>query len=240
MGTRQTPITLTSGAGTALFGAAGIAVGLGFAALAAVRRNRPIHSVGTVVSGRLVIDAPGTTGSALFDAVGETPLIARLSRSASWPVQLPDIMGLALRIPGGGHSGGPADLLFASTGTGRLTRYMLQLRTSTASGPLTTMFPLVGSQGNIVFRLDPDRDPESRHRYQLSCSRNSGPWSVLGGVSLEPSREPTQRSNDPAGPDDPELRFRPVAQPPTGLSTPAWLRGVRGPAYAISRRVWHA
>lgn len=236
MGTEQIPTTLARGAGIALSAAAGVAAGLGFAALGAARQNRPIHSVGTVVSGRLVVDAPGATGSSLFDTAGETPLIARLSRSASWPVELPDIMGLALRIPGGGHDGGTADLLFASTGTGRLTRYLLLLRTSMAAGPLTTMFPLCGVQGNIVFRLD----PQPGENYQLSYSRDSQPWVGLGQVSLEPSGEPSQRSNDPAGSDDPALRFRPVAYPPTGLSVPAWLRAVRAPAYGISRAVWHA
>jgi hypothetical protein len=204
--------------------------------IGAVRRNRPIHSVGTVLPGTLVIDAHGTTGSVLFDTAGKTSLVARLSRSASWPVELPDIIGLALRIPGGGPHGGPADLLFASTGTGRLTRYLLQLRTSAAAGPLTTMFPLAGPAGNIVFRLD----PEPHHHYRLSYSRNSGSWQALGRVSLEPPREPLQRSSRDAGPDDARLRFRPVAHPPAGLATPTWFRAARSPAYGMARFIWHA
>lgn len=236
MGTEKTPSNLARVSGTAVFGAVGVAAGVGFAVLGVLRRNRPIHSVGTVVPGRLVIDTPGTTGSALFDASGETPLIARLSRSASWPVELPDIIGLAVRIPGGGHYGGEADLLFASTGTGWLTRYILQLRTSAGAGPLTTMFPLTGVEGNIVFRLD----PEPHDHYRLSYSPNSGPWRGLGRISLEPSGEPSQRSNDPAGSDDPTLRFRPVANPPIRLNVPAWLRAVRAPAYGAARITWHA
>ncbi|WP_141566133.1 hypothetical protein [Citricoccus sp. CH26A] len=149
---------------------------------------------------------------------------------------LPDVIGLALRIPGGGPSGRPADLLFASTGTGRFTRYVLRLHTAAATGPLTTMFPLTGTQGNIVFRLD----PEQGHHYRLSYSRSSGPWRGLGRVSLESPPEPIQRSSHPAGPDDPELRFRPVAHRPTGLTVPAWLRTARAPAYSIARLVWHA
>lgn len=236
MGPEKISAPLVRLSGTAVLGAVGVAAGLGFAVLGALRRNRPIHSVGTVVPGTLIIETPGSMGSALFDDAGETPLIARLSRSASWPVALPDIMGLALRIPGGGHDGGPADLLFASTGTGRVTRYVLQLRTSEGDGPLTTMFPLTGAEGNIVFRLDPE--PENHHR--LSYSRNSGPWQNLGRVALEPSGEPSQRSNDPAGSDDPQLRFRPVANPPAGLSVPSWLRAVRAPAYGAARVAWHA
>ncbi len=235
MRTKQTSITLARGAGTALFGAAGLAFGVGFGVLGSVRRNRPIHSVGTVMPGTLVIDAPSTTGSSLFDTPGETPVIVRLSRSASWPVQLPDIMGLALRIPGGGHHGGAADLLFASTGTGRLTRYVLQFRASTATGPLTTMFPLTGPEGNIVFRLD----PELHDHYRLFSSRNSGPWQALGWVSLESPRKPGQRSNHPDGSDDAQLRFRPVKHPPAGLTTPTWLRAARAPAYSIARFTGH-
>lgn len=222
------------GAGIAVFGTAGLAMGIGLGVIGAVRRNRPIHSVGTVVPGTLVIDAPGTTGSPLFDTAGEMPLVARLSRSASWPVRLPDIMGLALRVPAGGSHGGPADLLFASTGTGQITRYLLQLRAPEATGPLTTMLPLAGPEGSIVFRLD----PEPQHHYRLSFSRHSGAWLPLGRVSLEPPREPVQRSNRPAGPDDAQLRFRPVAQPPAGLAMPAWLAAARSPAYGIARCVW--
>lgn len=235
---KETPphINLARGAGAVVFGAAGLALGAGLGVIGAVRRNRPIHAVGAVVPGNLVIDAPGTTGSALFDAAGETPLIARLSRSASWPVSFPDIIGLALRIPGGGSDGGAADLLFASTGTGRLTRYMLQFHTSAATGPMTTMLPLSGPEGNIVFRLDPG----PQNQYQLSYSRYSGPWLALGRVSLETPREPIQRSSRPAGPDDAQLRFRPVAQPPSGLIMPMWQRAARSPAYGIARFVWHS
>ncbi|GAA4284502.1 hypothetical protein GCM10022261_20330 [Brevibacterium daeguense] len=237
---------------TALAGTAGLALGAALGALGAIRRNRPVHSVGSVVPGTLVVDAPGSTGSPLFDTAGEAPVTARLSRSASWPIQLPDVMGVALRVQGGGRRGGPADLLFASTGTGVLTRYVLQLHSRVTEGPLTTMLPLAGPEGNIVFRLDPDgaNDPDASHEhgakhFRLSYSRNSGPWEPLGEVVLsadggagEASIEPTQRSDDPAGPDDPHLRFRPVAQTPAGLVTPPWLRAARAPAYGIARLVW--
>lgn len=235
MGTRTTASNFARGAGTALVGVGGVAFGIGFGALGKVRQNRPIHSVGTVVPGTLRITAPGSVGSALFDTEGQSALIARSSRSASWPANLPDIMGLALRIPGGGPEGADADLLFASTGTGRFTRYVLQLRKRASAGPLTTMLPLNGPEGNIVFRLD----PESPGHFRLSYSRNSGPWRAVGGILLEEPGEPTQRSNTPGGADDPQLRFRPVAQPPTGLSTPRWLRAVRAPSYGIARSAWN-
>jgi hypothetical protein len=221
--------------GVGLGALAGAGLGLGLGALGVLRRNRPIHTVGTVVPGRLVIDTPGRTGSPLLDTAGATELVARVSRSASWPVALPDVNGLALRIPGGGPDGGPADVLFSSTGTGRFTRYLLWPRVSASAGPLTTMFPLTGRAGNIVLRLDPGPG----HRYRLSSSRNSGPWRPLGTVSLQ-EPEALQRSSRPAGPDDPRLRFHPVARPPAGLAMPAWLRAARAPAYGLARRVWHA
>ena len=69
------------GIGLGALGGAGLGLGLG--ALGVLRRNRPIHTVGTVVPGRLVIDTPGRTGSPLLDTAGATGLVARLSRSAS-------------------------------------------------------------------------------------------------------------------------------------------------------------
>ena len=223
------------GVGVGLGALAGAGLGLGLGVLGALRRNRPIHTVGTVVPGCLVIDSPGATGAPLLDTAGATELVARLSRSASWPVALPDVNGLALRIPGGGPDGGPADVLFSSTGTGRFTRYLLRPRTSATAGPLTTMLPLSGPAGNIVLRLDAGPG----YRYRLSSSRNSRPWRPLGTVSLQ-EPEGLQRSSHPTGPDDPRLRFHPVAHPPAGLATPAWLRAARAPAYGLARRIWHA
>lgn len=86
MGTKATASKFSRGAGTALFGVAGVALGIGFRVLGKVRQNRPVHSVGTVVPGMLVIPAPGAVGT-----------------------------GLALRIPCAGTSSTDADLLFAST-----------------------------------------------------------------------------------------------------------------------------
>lgn len=226
---------LLRSSGVALLGAAGIAAGIGFGAVAVLRRNRPIHSVGAVVSGRLTIESPARIGSPVFDAAGDTPLVARLSRSASWPVELPDIMGLALRIPAGGSDGGPADLLFASTGTGKFTRYVLQLRSTVSNAALTTMLPLASPAGNIVFRLD----PEQENHYRLCYSQSSQPWLPLGRVSLTPLGEPLQRSNTADGLDDAGLRFRPVAHPPAGLTVPRWIAAVRAPAYRFARAAWH-
>lgn len=212
-----------------------MALGAALGMVGAVRRSRPVHSVGTVVPGTLIVNAPADIGSPLFDSAGRMPATVRLSRSASWPTRLPDVIGIAVRIPGGGEHGGPADLLFASTGTGALSRYVLQLHSSATGGPLTTMLPLTGPAGTVVFRLDPD-EPD---RYRLSCSRSSGPWEPLGELVLAAASEPAQRSNHPAGLDDPGLRFRPVANTPSGLRTPPWLRAARAPAYGIARLVWH-
>jgi len=65
----------------------------------------------------------GGTGAAWLDDAGEDDVVVRLSRAVGLPPPAPDVFGLALRVPTAGGRYG--DLLFASTGLGRLTRFTL-------------------------------------------------------------------------------------------------------------------
>src|SRR5689334_3293962 len=54
-----------------------------------------------------------------LDDPGRDDVVVRLSRGAGLPAPLPDLLGLAIRLPGDGD---PVDLLLTSTGRGALTR----------------------------------------------------------------------------------------------------------------------
>src|SRR5690242_17282611 len=108
----------------ALADAGGVVLAATLSAVAAVRRAaKPLHPEGAVVLGRLErTGAQPGTGVPWLDDAGVDEVFVRRSRAVGLPDSLPDIHGLAVRVPvGPGH----ADLLFASTGRGLVTRFLL-------------------------------------------------------------------------------------------------------------------
>jgi hypothetical protein len=139
------------------------------------------------------------------------------------PAPLPDIDGLALRLVVDDRD---ADLLLASTGTGRWTQHLLAPHRSGAVVPLTTLFPFETGAGRVVLGLFPADREAAPPAYDLRASIASGPWRPLGHLTLEPL---------PAE-DQPALRFDPIGNTPPGLTThPAVVR-LRDPAYVAARR----
>ena len=57
--------------------------------------------------------------------------VVRLSRGAGPPAPLPDLLGLAIRLPSAGSA--PVDLLLTTTGRGPLGRLLPALRRDTAA-----------------------------------------------------------------------------------------------------------
>jgi hypothetical protein len=80
----------------------------------AVRGARVFHPHGATRACRLHVDGGGQWGSALLDEPATHEGVVRLSRGAGLPRPLPDVEGLALRLPGLGLDGSPLDLLINS------------------------------------------------------------------------------------------------------------------------------
>lgn len=211
--------------------AGGVAVGQVlrgvFGVVAVVRGAKPLHPRGELRRSTLVVDpAPGsTTGVALLDTPATHHCLVRPSRSMGLPRPLPDIEGMALRVPG---PDGAGDLLFASTGAGSVSRHCLTLRRSHAHGPLTTLLPVRSPTGPLVLGLFPRPpaqgvDPDE---YDLRVARPGGDWRAIG----------TLRVGDLASDeDDPPVRFDPVVFPVPGLEHYPALAQVRGLAYQGAR-----
>jgi hypothetical protein len=87
------------------------ALGLG----TAVRGARVFHPHGASHAVRVVVEGSGEQwGCALLDRPAEHEGLVRLSRGLGLPSPLPDVEGLALRLPGLGVGGAPLDLLVNS------------------------------------------------------------------------------------------------------------------------------
>lgn len=200
---------------------------VGGAALAAATRTlaalrparKPLHPDGDVLPGRLVrggSDRP--TGVPWLDEPGEDEVDVRLSRAIGLPRVLPDVHGLALRVYG---EAGAADLLFATTGTGRLSRFVLTASRHPQGRPLTTLLPYATRTGPLLLGAE----GIGATTYVLSWARPAGEWHAFGVLRLTGART-----------DDPALSFDPVLRQLPGLRQYDAVARLREPAYVRARR----
>ena len=181
--------------------------------------RKPLHPDGAVVQGRILrrgSDVP--TGVAWIDDEGQDDVVVRRSRAIGLPQSLPDIHGLAIRVHG---AGGEGDLLFATTGLGRVTRFMLTASRRPRSRPLTTLLPYDTDSGPVLLAAE-GVEPGS---YDLSWARPSGEWHLFGVLLMSTTRC-----------DDLEISFDPVRRQIPGLRQYPSVRRLRAPAYLRARR----
>jgi hypothetical protein len=181
--------------------------------------RKPLHPDGEVVQGRIHrrgSDVP--TGVPWLDDEGEDDVVVRRSRAIGLPRSLPDIHGLAVRVQA---DGGDGDLLFATTGFGRITRFVLTACRQPRSRPLTTLLPYDTDSGALLLAAD-GTEPGS---YDLSWARPSGKWHLFGVLLLSTTRS-----------DDSEISFDPVRHQIAGLRQYPSVRRLRAPAYLRARR----
>ncbi|MBA2952683.1 hypothetical protein GON03_21915 [Nocardioides sp. MAH-18] len=181
---------------------------------------KPLHPDGEVYAGGLA--RRGTafgphTGVPWIDEPGADDVVVRLSRAVGLPDGVPDIHGLALRVLG---PDGPADVLFANTGTRRLTRFALTASRHPRARPMTTLLPYRAPSGPVLLRVD-SAGPGS---YELSWARPSSRWHPFATLHVD------ERLGDPT------VSFDPIVHRLPGLAQyPAVLR-LREPAYRRARR----
>ena len=183
---------------------------------------KPLHPRGSVVGGTLHrFGADNKAGAAWLDQAGDDHVLVRQSRAVGLPAPVPDIFGLAIRVPT--EAGRPGDLLFASTGLGRLTRFTLTPARSPYARPMTTLLPYRTPAGAVLLSaVFPDE-----HKVALAWAVGAGPWHPIAELLLH---------GDPADEADLRLSFDPVENLLPGLETYEWVRRLREPAYATARR----
>jgi hypothetical protein len=208
---RTGSLASTSG-GTALAGAVRV--------LAALRPAlKPLHPRGEVVAAvlRRTGEAP-PTGVPWLDEPGSDEVLVRRSRAVGLPDGLPDIHGLALRVPC--EAGGHGDILMATTGTGRLGRFVLTASRSPYARPMTTLLPYRTPGGPVTLAAVAAGD----HAYELAHASVGGSWHRFADLVLG-----TPRAADAL------VSFDPVQNTVTGLENYPWVRRLREPAYRTAR-----
>ncbi|CAQ01241.1 hypothetical protein ACR8AL_05805 [Clavibacter sepedonicus] len=204
------------------------------------RRPRPLHPHGVALAGTLTpVAGRAASGLAGLDGL-DAPLEvdARFSRGGGLPAALPDVLGLALRIPDSG--GTTVDVLLASTGLSPAGRFLLAPHRSVSGACLSTLMPYRGSAGPVLLGVLVDADPPLPAgaddlgralatrpvRMRLVHATPRGLWHVAARIEL---------AHDSAGPLDTATRADPVLAAPPGDTTYPWTRRLRSPGYRIAR-----
>lgn len=188
--------------------------------------TKPLHPRGDVVVGTLVrTENVRRSGVRWLDTAGTDDVLVRVSRAVGLPPPLPDVHGIAIRVPVGGDH---ADLLFASTGEGPLTRFVLLPGREIGTRPLTTLLPYRGPRGPIFLGCRPigraTDDAASPRSFALLWSHRLGDWVEFARLEL----------SDSSGA-DPSISFDPITNPLPGLPPYGWVRRLREPAYRAAR-----
>jgi hypothetical protein len=219
-------MSVLASAGSSAASVGGRAIGAVFGAVSSLRpAAKPLHPVGSVSTG--VLRRRGSaqrSGVPWLDEPGEEQVLLRLSRSVGLPPPVPDVFGLALRVPTDAPGGpGHGDLLFSGTGRGPLSRFLLVPSLSARSRTLGTLLPYRTPVGPVVLVAE----PRGATAFDLSWACGRGPWVRFATVEVDPDAEA-------AG--DAPLSFDPVRNTVPGLEVYGWVRRLREPSYRTARR----
>ncbi len=200
-----------------------------------------MHPTGVLCSGTLhVAGRDAAWGVPWLDRHASYPAIVRWSHALGTPRRLPDALGLAVRVEDAGGPDRPLDLLFTSSGTGRLGRHVPLLRPDALTGAYSTL--LTYRTGSASGCSPPSRCSIRPTRHGRRCGRNSP--AVPSGSGCAPPRaaSPGSRSRPSPWkrsiplPRETTVSYDPVAHSLPGLCPAGRLNRLRDAAYAGSRR----
>src|SRR3954454_25076140 len=188
--------------------------------IAARPAAKPLHPRGDLVRGTLRrFGREEKTGATWLDDGGQDRVLVRVSRAVGLPSGVPDIHGLALRVPrADGHGG----LLFASTGLGRVARSPLTAAGSPRGRAMTTLLPYRTPAGGVLLSAVFHDDAEVR----LAWAIRAGAWPPFARLMLD---------DEPLDQGDTHVSFDPVGNLLPGLENYRWVQLLMEPSYATAR-----
>src|SRR5215207_894010 len=199
-----------------------------FGAVSRLRATaKPLHPYGRLL--RATVHRNGLEeplGVPWIDQGGTSQAQVRLSRAIGLPDNVPDIHGLALRLPL--ETGGHADLLFATTGLGMVSRIVLLPGMGPESHAYSTLLPYRTPTGPLLLAAKPNDD--DANVFTLSCARPGGSWRPFAYVEIAQQAQDEDTGNA-------SVSFDPVANQLPGLAQYDWARRLRAGSYAVARRM---
>ncbi len=167
-----------------------------FAAATRLRGRRFFHPYGRAFAGTLRIPK-----KAAGLKQGSHQAIARLSRGAGVPQGLPDVLGLAIKLPDYNGPRKDQDFLLVSAASAPVARHLLMPASAFGSRTFSTVLPyqvdgevlLYGTlpsppeeraTGLELTKLDEALE-EGRLRFRFAVATLTGPWRRIGELQLE-------------------------------------------------------
>jgi hypothetical protein len=163
--------------------AAGVGAAAVFGALSAVRRRRIFHPLGTAYDATLLVHG-GSRGAALLDQPGRRRSIVRLSRGVGLRAPLPDVLGLAVRVPDAYGPGAHQDLLMTTAGARPVLRSVLGVSRSPDRGHYSSVLPYRIGDDHAYVGARPLGPGPTGARFALEVAPPLGHWAEVGVLEL--------------------------------------------------------
>lgn len=199
-----------------------------------LRGERIVHARGVTVAARLLVVGGSDLGAPLFDEPGQHRAVVRFSRAIGLPEQLPDVLGIAVRVLDAHGAGRHQDLLLHSTtGLPVLRRLPLPRRDLLGSAYSSVTDYQLGRRRCLLAVLPDEQAPRTASlsgvagrgdgaRLLLSAATGPRRWRTLGVLELD-GPVPHGRS----------IRFSPD-NTGGGIHPVGWLQDLRRDAYRAS------
>jgi hypothetical protein len=193
--------------------------------LSARRGRRIFHPrAAAYAAGFIAEPGDGGAGAEIFADGFAHDALVRLSRGLGLRPPLPDVFGLAVRLPDVYGPGRHQDFLLASSGERAFGRWLLRPTFGARTGMYSSLLPYNVGGRRLLVGARPA--PESTDVFDLLVAPPRGPWSVAARLTLESRLEDAVAR---------ELRFDPWNSG-GGMIPAGVVNRVRGAAYRGSRR----
>ncbi len=192
-----------------------------FALLSRLRHDRAVHGRGEAWHGRLQVASTTTRwGLALLDESATYDVLVRRSRALGLPAWLPDVTGLAIRIPDAGGASRHQDLLLDTSGRSLLGRRIPTLHRSGGEHHYSSLLAWRAGGSNLLLGAR-DIGPARLALFLARPTKRWQPWATLELLDRMP-----QQAAD-------ELHLSP-GNMAGGLELGSWLQRLRPDSYRAS------
>jgi len=213
-----------------------------FGTIARLTGNRSLHPAGVAFTANFAVDDPRLHQARLFARTGQRPAVVRFSRGFGLPQPLPEILSMAVKVPGAYGPGDDQDLLLTAAGDRPLLRQTFFWGRSHLDRHYSSVLPLKVGARHLLFgavpvvsaRRDGDGDLDELVQtvaagglaFDLRVAPLRGAWVTVARLELgdrldAPAERALTFSSENTG---------------GGIEPTGFVNRVRGAAYAASHR----
>lgn len=204
----------------------GIGFGAVLAAISAVRRSKAVHPKGAIREAALTIDGSpeAPRGSTLLSEPREHRALVRFSRSIGLPEAIPDLLGIAIRVPDAYGPEAHQDLLFITSADGAIVHHVFLPARGVHARPFSSALPYAAGGRRFLLGVL----PSSEGRFHLAVAPLMGRFRPIGELRIG-AELPLE---------DEDLRFNVRENCGGGLAPVGAINRMRDFAYPMSQWAW--